>query len=99
MSDETPTLDSVAELLGLFVVWMLIVTLTIIILQQWAIEGYFLSSGVMFVVMLFTTKLFLYLSWLATKWLFINLRTVLLNRDIVRTCRSVWSEWLNEFRK
>lgn len=99
MSEDTPTLNSVAELSFLMLMWTIMVTLTIIILQQWVIEDYFKSNAVMFLVMLATTKLFLYLSWLSTKWLWQSARKVLLNRDIVRTCRSLWSEWLNEFRK
>lgn len=99
MSEDTPTLNSVTALTGLFVCWVMIVTLTIIILQQWSIEGYFLDSFVMFAVMLFMTTLFLYLSLLFSKWMWQSARTILLNRDIVRTCRSIRSEWLKEFRK
>lgn len=69
-----------------------------IVLQQWRYEGFFLANGVMFVVMFGVTGLFLSVQFLLTKWLWRSSRTVLLNRDIVRTCRSVWSEWRSQFR-
>lgn len=99
MNEDNSTLYSVTDLICAFGGWVIMVSLTIIMLDQWTEYDYFRDSLTMFIVMLLVTKLFLYLSWLATKWLWVYARTVLLNRDFVRTCRSVWSEWLNEFRR
>lgn len=99
MSNDTPNLNRVTELTAGFFGWLLMVTMTFILFQQWIDYGMFIDNITMFIVMFFITCLFVSVSWIATKWLWQSARTILLNRDIVRTCRSVWSEWLKEFRR